>query len=205
MYYFPAMIWIRYSICPVSPAKVVEHGLKSKGPVSQGWITLCPVASWRQMPKLSTCAPFLPRRGPRSLLWWWSWKHHKQHEEWSQEPRFGWQQRELLEILYRSDPTTTEGIQGFTVQGRQDQRLLMKASTNILDTTVLTDCLGSGRWGCSALLSFCNSALLICFMGGQWPPSCLTVLSFPLSWLQRLASNYRFLSLLDVPLSFLGN
>lgn len=127
--------------------------------------------------KLLICAPFLSRRDPRYLLWWWSWKHHKQCEEWSQEPRSRWQQRELLEILYRSGPTTAEGIEGFTIQGQQDQSWFMKAPTNILDTAVSADCLESGCWGRSALSAFSRSPSHL--LRGQWPPSCLIRSKFP--------------------------
>lgn len=121
------------------------------------------------MLKLPICTPFLLRRDPRSLLWWWNWKHYKQYEKWSQEPRSGWQQRELLEVLCRSSPTTTEGIEEFTAQGRQEQRWFVEVSMDVLDTAVLIDCLGSWEWGCSAFLNLFKDVLVICFMGSSLP------------------------------------
>lgn len=161
------------------------------------------IASCREVPKLPICTSFLPRRGPRSLLWWRSGKHHKQCEEWSQEPRSGWRQRELLEVLYRSGPTTTEGIEGFTAKSRQDQKWLRGVSLDILDTVVVLG-VGSRGEGAITFSAFARRP----FSSASWAVASLLPHAgshFLLPWLKRPASIYRFLFLWDVLLNFLGS
>lgn len=161
------------------------------------------IASCREMPKLPICASFPPRRDPRSLLRWWSGKHHKQCEEWSQEPRSGWRQRELLEVLYRSGPTTTEGIEGFTAQSRQDQKWCRGVSLDILDTVVVLG-VGSGGEGAVTFSAFARRP----FSSASWAVASLLPQAgshFLPHWLKSPASIYRFLFLWDALLNFLAS